>query len=208
MDTIQLHPAALPVLETERLTIRRFTLDDLSAAHQMYQDAGWLDPDLSEDETMQQRRRWLEWTVRNYDALAELYQPPYGDYAIVLKRENCVIGGVGLVQCIGPYGRLPYYRQHNLTPDDDLNMPEVGLFWALMKDYHRQGYATEAAQAITDYAFNHMHLKRIIATTDYDNAASIGVMRKLGMQIQHNPQPEPVWLQVVGVLENPGKKVQ
>lgn len=206
MDVIQLHPAAMPVLESERLTIRRFVLSDLPAVHQIYADAGWLDPQLTEAETLAQRRRWLEWTVRNYDALAELYQPPYGDYAIVLKREDRVIGGVGLVQCSGPYGRLPYYRQHNLTPDDGLNMPEFGLFWALLNAYRGQGYATEAAQAVIDYAFVQLQVKRIIATTDYDNAASSGVMRKLGMYIQHNPQPEPAWLQVVGVLENPRKK--
>ena len=65
-----------------------------------------------------------------------------------------------------------------------------------------QGYATEAARALVDYAFQHLRLKRIIATTTYAKAASMGVMRKLGMHLERNPYPEPPWLQVVGVLEN------
>ncbi len=54
-----------------------------------------------------------------------------------------------------------------------------------------------------DYAFGEMRLKRIVATTTYDNTASIGVMRKLGMQIERNPQDDPPWLQVVGLLNHP-----
>jgi RimJ/RimL family protein N-acetyltransferase len=46
-------------------------------------------------------------------------------------------------------------------------------------------------------------LLRIVATTHDDNDASIRVMRKLGMLIERNPYPDPPWLQVVGVLENP-----
>ena len=45
-------------------------------------------------------------------------------------------------------------------------------------------------------------LQRIVATTTYDNTASIGVMRRLGMTIERNPLPEPIFMQVVGVLEN------
>ena len=52
-----------------------------------------------------------------------------------------------------------------------------------------------------DHGFEHLHLRRIVAMTRYDNAASIGVMRKLGMHIEHNVQQDPPWLQVVGILE-------
>jgi GNAT superfamily N-acetyltransferase len=83
-----------------------------------------------------------------------------------------------------------------------LTTPEFGLFYAITPTLQGQGYATEAAQALVDYAFQHLRLKRIVATTTYENAASMGVMRKLGMRFERNPYPEPPWLQVVGVLEN------
>ena len=51
--------------------------------------------------------------------------------------------------------------------------------------------------------FETMNLGRIIATTEFENTASMAVMGKLGMRIERNPAPDPPWLQVVGVLENP-----
>ncbi len=64
------------------------------------------------------------------------------------------------------------------------------------------GYASEAARAMIDYAFGQLKLRRILACTEYDNLASQGVMRKLGMTPLRNPHTEPPWLQIVGLLEN------
>jgi len=36
--------------------------------------------------------------------------------------------------------------------------------------------------------------------TEYDNLASQGVMRRLGMKLEKTPFPDPPWLQVVGIL--------
>jgi RimJ/RimL family protein N-acetyltransferase len=80
--------------------------------------------------------------------------------------------------------------------------PEFGLFYAISPAQQRHGYATEAAQALVEYAFRQLHVKRVVATTDYANVGSIGVMRKLGMRIEKNPLATPPWLQIVGVLEN------
>ena len=68
--------------------------------------------------------------------------------------------------------------------------------------HQRQGYATEAARAMIDYAFRELHLRRMVATTTRDNAASIGVMRNVGMRIEENPYPDPPWFQVVGILDS------
>ena len=190
----------VPRLETDRLIIRPFVLDDLPAIQQVYVDAGWVDAALSPEQALDERRQWLDWAVRNYDALANLYQPPYGDYAVDLKHSGEMIGSVGLVPCLGPFGQLPYYQALGTTAD--LFFPEVGLFYAFLVRVRRQGYATEAAQALIDFAFTDLKLRRIIAMTAYANAGSIGVMHRLGMTVEHNPQPEPPWLQVVGILDN------
>ena len=80
---------------------------------------------------------------------------------------------------------------------------EVGLFYHIQPALRRQGYASEAAAALVEYAFAHLHLRRILATTSYENLGSQAVMRRLGMTLEHNPLPEPPWLQVVGILETP-----
>ena len=87
--------------------------------------------------------------------------------------------------------------------DVELGAAELGLFYAVSPAHQRQGYATEVAKALVDYAFQQLRLKRVVATTSYDNAASQDVMHKLGLSIERNPSPEPPWLQVVGVLEAP-----
>jgi hypothetical protein len=78
---------------------------------------------------------------------------------------------------------------------------EFGLFYAVSIAQRRQGIATEAAAAMAGYAHDELGLARILATATYDNAASQGVMRRLGMDILRNPFPDPPWLQVVGVLQ-------
>jgi RimJ/RimL family protein N-acetyltransferase len=186
---------AMPVLETERLHIRPFVIDDLDAIHRILNAAFG-------EEALERRREWLDWSIRNYTALARLYQQPYGDRAVVLTATNAVIGAVGLVPAFGPFDQLGSFRARSHNPVSNLNTPEIGLFWALDEAQRGQGYATEAAQALIGYAFAVMNLKRIVATTDYDNAASIRVMARLGMVIEHNPDPFPEWFQVVGILEN------
>ncbi len=187
------------MLDTPRLTIRSLTMDDLDGIHTIMNACFGESP-------LEERHEWLEWTVRNYVALARLYQPLYGERAISLKETGELIGAVGLVPASGPYQRLPSFRK-NGEPEDTFNQPEFGLFWAIDPSHQRKGYAVEAAQAMIDYAFNSMNIRRIVATTEFENEASQAVMRKLGMTVEHNPTPgEPFWFQVVGVLYNPALK--
>jgi len=60
--------------------------------------------------------------------------------------------------------------------------------------------ATEAAQALIDYMFGVRRLARIVATTENDNHASKGVMRRLGMTVEANPYPDPFYFETVGFL--------
>jgi RimJ/RimL family protein N-acetyltransferase len=147
-------------------------------------------------------REWLDWTVLSYHQLALLHQPPYGDRAVELKgvgqSRGTVVGAAGLVPSLGPFGQLPSFGGLPCH-----NTPEIGLFYAISPDYRRQGFASEAAQVLIDYAFSVLDLARIVATTTFDNDASQGVMRKLSMRVEQNPYPDPPWFQVVGILENP-----
>jgi ribosomal-protein-alanine N-acetyltransferase len=193
----------MPVLETDRLFIRPFEMEDLEAAHSLF------DLDLNADilhaekmVTREARAQWLQWIVLNYEQLANLNQPPYGDRAIVLKSTQKLIGSCGFVPCLSPFEQMPNFMYYDGSGNPGLYTTEVGLFYAISPSHQRRGYGSEAAQALVDYAFDSLHLKRVIATTDFDNIASMAVMRKLGMQIERNPLAEPPWLQVVGVLEN------
>jgi len=194
----------LPIftLTTERLLIRPFVASDLAAIH----------PILNEcfgDADIEDRHDWLDWTVRNYHNLARLYQPPYGDRAIILRTSGELIGAVGFVPSFGPFDLLPSFApQISKSANDQESQlsgqyrPEMGLFWAVAVRFRRQGFATEAARAMIQYAFTELKLARIVATTEHDNHASIAVMRQLDMTIDSNPLTEPSWFQVVGVKAN------
>jgi RimJ/RimL family protein N-acetyltransferase len=181
-------------LETDRLVVRPFVPDDLATIHAILNAAFGEQP-------IAERRAWLDWTIRNYTALARLYQPPFGDRAIVLKATQTLIGAVGLVPSYGPFETLPLFGGHA----SDRFTLEMGLFWALGVPFRGHGYATEAAQAVIEYAFSELNLKRIVAMTEHDNAASIAVMMRLGMIMQRNPHATPEWFQTVGILRNPNE---
>jgi RimJ/RimL family protein N-acetyltransferase len=131
-----------------------------------------------------------------------LTAPPYGERAIEL-RDGTVAGLVGLVPSLGPFGRLPSFGGDPAVRER--LRPEVGMYWALDPRHRGNGYATEAAAALIRWAFDNLKLARIVATTRHDNAESQAVMRRLGMRVESNPDPEPPWFQVVGWLDDPGR---
>src|SRR4051812_10844535 len=170
-------------LETDRLIIRPFVMEDEPTFRRLLDEAFGQDSYGAEDTT----RVLLEYNVIADKAHEALHQTPYEDRAIALKSDGSVVGAVGFAPCRAPFGRLPSFGG---TPHQT---PEVGLFWALFPKHWGEGYATEAARAMIDYAFEELDLARIVATTENDNLRSIGVMKRLGMTIERNPSAEPHW---------------
>jgi len=179
------------------LLVRPLIMDDLDACYHLYQGIGWIDSALQAGEFRARQKAWLEWSIRNYEALAWLHQTPYGDYAVTRKSTGAFVGLAGLVPALGPFGRLPSFGNDQHAPSS----AEVGLFWAITPDAQRQGIASEAAREIARFAFDKLDIGRIVATTEHDNVASIGVMQRLGMTIERNTTSEPHWFQTIGVLK-------
>ena len=61
----------------------------------------------------------------------------------------------------------------------DHRRAEMG--YVLAREAWGQGYATEAAGALLDYAFDKLGLHRVAATCDPDNTGSARVLEKIGM---------------------------
>jgi RimJ/RimL family protein N-acetyltransferase len=187
-------------IETARLIIRPFVSGDLLVINrildQEFGDAG------NDRAALQDPRSWLEWQILNQEWFKRMRQPPYGDLAITLKEDNQVIGAAGYVPCLAPFEQIPELR--GASQPSGYYTTEFGLFYAIDPEYRRRGYATEAARAMLENAFRQLHVRRVIAMTDYSNLASQNVMRKLGMKATRNPLPEPRWIQIVGVLGNSG----
>jgi [ribosomal protein S5]-alanine N-acetyltransferase len=178
-------------LETERLIVRAFAAGDLDTYARL------LEVSFDEPATPNTYRERLAYYEAGERVLETLRQPPYGDRAMILKETGRLAGAVGFVPSLGPFGQLPFFGRTEAARFT----PEVGLFWAVLPEHRRRGLASEAASAMVRFAFEDLNLQRVVATTEYDNAASIGVMRRIGMTVQRNPWPAPRWFQVVGILQ-------
>lgn len=179
----------VPVLQTERLILRPFTMADLDDLHRVLDGSRDGDP-FNQPMDLEARRAYLQWMVALTGPFGGWY-PPYGDRAVVLRDGDTLIGTVGYVAELEPFGSLPYLGGDARA----LCTPEISLYWDIGKAYRRQGYASEAAQALVDYAFKVLRVKRLFALTHPDNLGSLGVMRRLGMTIERAQG-------ACGILEN------
>ena len=96
------------------------------------------------------------------------YQEDHGHtfWAVERKEDGVILGFCGLKRCNqegGPIGEM-----------------EVG--WRLREDAWGRGYAKEAAASSLDLAFDRFGAEQVVALTVEPNAASWGLMKRLGMQ--------------------------
>lgn len=190
-------PLRMPILTTERLIIRGFQTEDVEARRLLMMES------FESTETLDETRRWVHWAIDSDHFHDQMAQPAYGDYAVILRETGELIGAVGLVPTMIPWGVFPEFRLAERPPHTFVSA-EFGLFWAIRNHAKGQGYAPEAAKAfIEGYLWGVLNVARVVATTEFDNAASQRVMEKIGMRLYRNPQADPFWFQVAGVLENP-----
>lgn len=89
----------------------------------------------------------------------------WGLWAVELKENEEFIGYIGL----------------HSQPEQFEFSPCVEIGWRLAKEYWGNGYATEGAKAALEYAFNKLHLNKVVSFTAVINIPSESVMKKIGM---------------------------
>ncbi len=145
----------MPIIETERLYLREFTVDDSDALYRMR----------SEPEIMRYvHEEPLASPAKAREAILaypDYREYGYGRWACVLRRTTEAIGFAGL----------------KYLPERD----EVDVGYRFFPEYWRRGYATEAARASIRYAFGVLALEEVCAFVLPENLASIRVLEKSGM---------------------------
>jgi ribosomal-protein-alanine N-acetyltransferase len=83
-----------------------------------------------------------------------------------------------------PDGGLTIQHVASRAPEPEGSWLEVELAYLLDKPYWGRGLGTEAARAIVGYAFERLHLPRLICLFDPENHASRRVAEKVGMTFE------------------------
>lgn len=153
-------------LTTERLTLRRFSTDDLDAyyAYQKLPETAryQLGPERSYSECMGKIAQFI---ANSFDAPGD-----WASFALSLKGQRTLIGEIALKWSDGG------------KPEDGGVPERVGeIGWTLAPGVQGQGYATEAAQAVLDLAFGQLNFYRMEARLDARNDASAALCERLGM---------------------------
>jgi RimJ/RimL family protein N-acetyltransferase len=150
----------MTVLTTERLTLRCFHLQDVDAIYRVFGN-----PDVMRfsdgAKTREAVQIWLQTSIDHYETWG------FGPYAVAQICHEIVIGYCGLF----------------FVPDLG-GQPEIEIGYRFISQAWGHGYATEAATAVRDYAFDTWRIKRLIALIDPSNRASIRVAEKIGMHCE------------------------
>lgn len=104
-------------LETARLYIRPFEMEDLEDVYHLFDiELGADDLRADRMETSAERAEWLQWVVLDYRQLARLHQSSYGDRAIILKSVGTLIGSCGYVPCLNAFEQIPNFDYIEKNP--------------------------------------------------------------------------------------------
>lgn len=147
-----------PLLETARLQLRPMRADDVDALLAIFADpkvmAAFHTPPFD-------RAQMMQWVQRNLDHQAT---HGYGLFSVLSKANGLLIGDCGL----------------ELIEVEGAHVAELG--YDFRSDYWNQGYATEAAQTVRDYAFQQLQLPSLISLMRVGNMPSRRVAEKIGMR--------------------------
>ena len=154
----------MTVLETERLVLRRFTLEDAAFTFELVNDPAWLQHIGDRNvKSLEDARAYLR-----RGTLAQYERVGYGMYVVCLKASGTPIGTCGLIKRDG--------------------LDDVDIGFAFLPAHRGQGFALESASAVLEHGRRDLGLKRIVAIVADANDRSIRILEKLGLRFERRIQ--------------------
>ena len=146
-------------IETERLILREFTVNDVQELHSICSQPyilKWM-PDWKR--TVAERKEWISWVQNNY--LKATKNVARIMLAVTLKSSKQLIGMIGIGN------------------KEEVNN-EIEIAYFISEKYSSNGYISEASKAMIEWAFNNLKLDYLIAIVEPDNIPSQRVVEKCG----------------------------
>lgn len=151
------------MIETDRLRLRQWRAGDRDPFYELNADPAVMEHFPGRLSRGQSNRL--------ADALAtHIEANGWGLYAVEEKRSAAFIGFVGL----------------NPVDFEAAFTPAVEIGWRIARAFWGKGYASEAARASADLAFDTLRLDELVSFTAIANQRSRNVMERIGMI--HHPQ--------------------
>lgn len=144
-------------LETSRLQLRSMRPSDIDELINIFGDPMVMASFNTKPFDRTQMQHWIKGNLEHQETYG------YGLFSVILKSEGVLIGDCGL--------------EHMIV--DENQVTELG--YDFRSSYWNQGFATEAAIAVRDYAFNAIRLPGLISLIRVGNNASKRVSEKIGM---------------------------
>lgn len=179
------------ILETRRTRLREFSESDLDVLAAMMADKEQMR--FPQPRTREETHVWIKENLEFYE------KHGFGFWLMESVEDAHFLGYCGI--------RPGWWQRVEDTEEGTHAMPIEGLGdiemgWHTKKQFWGQGLATDAATACRDLAFSRFAIPRLVATIDPDNAPSVRVAQKVGMQLEKETVLHG-WPCVVYSLERP-----
>lgn len=169
-------------IETERLALRRIEQDDFEFFVQLHAD-----PDVArflshgKPRSSQESLAWFQSVLQTYQDLA------LGQLAVLRKSDGVLIGRCGLsdlaVEARAGAAAVPRgWFQRSEAPAGAEIVFERELGYTFDRGSWGQGYASEAARCVFDYARDVLRLPRVISIIHPENIRSLRLAQRFGVQ--------------------------
>jgi [ribosomal protein S5]-alanine N-acetyltransferase len=173
-------------IESDRLVLRRIEQADFEFFARIHADpivARYLGN--GSVRSIEETQAFLE---RIYGTYASLQ---LGPLAVLRKPDGLLIGRCGLsdmaLEVNTAAGKLPrVWYQRSQVPSGTNVIFEQELGYTFDRKYWGQGYATEAAARVFEYASSTMPSRRIVSVIHPDNTPSIKIAKKCGARQDNN----------------------
>jgi ribosomal-protein-alanine N-acetyltransferase len=171
----------LPILTTERLTLRQLEINDEREIFTLRSDSEinkYLGRQIAN--TIDDARNFINKVNENINKNDALY------WAITFSDKNILAGTI----CLFSFS-------------DDNDKCEIG--YELLTNFQGQGIMKEAAEKVIDYAFNTIKVQKIEAFFHRDNQSSIKLLEKLSFRNSNEPDktnPELICFDLTNPISN------
>ena len=181
----------MKIMETERLLLRPFTLEDVDGVYQEI----YSDPEVLRYYSGKGVRTREETLQHVTEHLACWRDEELGRHAVILKENGSFLGQVHFNTYVNSFARW------SAEPSPDCNTVEVELAFAFGRHFWGQGYAYEACMKLIHYALGDLRLRRLIGNFRGPNIRSRNLHQRLGYHIEPNLHPDETG-NYVAILNN------